>query len=148
MKLISTDDKIIELSKTDDIDFIASLQKLQKIYNHAKFKKLQLALWQFVPCDDEGNVLEEPNRSTHTNEECEQYQQAKERVIFDGFEWNVANFCDEPMLELEIKNGIYLVYDCEDKTFQDADENFFETIEDLVNHNLTITPNAVKFYQL
>ena len=51
----------------------------------------------FVPCDENSNVLEEPTRSysgfTHEQDiltkkywfEVNQYQQAKERVIFDGF---------------------------------------------------------------
>jgi hypothetical protein len=40
----------------------------------------------FVPTDENGNVLEEPNRSTHTYQECKQYQTALSKVWFKGFE--------------------------------------------------------------
>ena len=47
----------------------------------------------FVPCDDEGNVLEEPkdyeqrlpNMMTEYNDEIYRYKQAKEKVLFEGF---------------------------------------------------------------
>lgn len=51
----------------------------------------------FVPCDEEGNVLDEPyienyidvvrgDKTTQFNRDLEQYQKAKDRVLFEGFE--------------------------------------------------------------
>lgn len=36
------------------------LQKLNTIERYAKFLKQPIELWMFVPCDEDGNVLEEP----------------------------------------------------------------------------------------
>lgn len=145
MKLISTDDTILELMQTENIDFIEGLQKLEKIYNHAKFKKLPLQLGFFVPCDEDGNVLENKscNKSCSPSDfsedgrcgengcynQSKQYQQAQERVIFDSF------------------------YVFDDTLYQN-DEMFWvgqfgdTTIEDLTPFNLTITENAIKKYNL
>ncbi len=71
----------------------AIMSRLFKEY--AKFLKQTPELWMFVPCDKEGNVLEEPdalpeNLDQHSRfshlEILEQYQKAKERVLFKGFE--------------------------------------------------------------
>ena len=150
MKLISTDDTIIEIENNtpkaknfSSFTEIANYEKsaYKKIINHANFKKLQLEKWMFVPCDDEGNVLEEPKYwNKKYNDDipeselilCEEYRQAKERVIFEGC-GIFDNWC------LHLENG-YLLCKTEDINKY--------TIEDIVCHNLTITPNAVKNYQL
>jgi len=57
---------------------------------YANFLKQPLELWMFVPCDEDGNVLE---KSCEVFDDkcrycaCREYQKAKERVLFDG--WNV-----------------------------------------------------------
>jgi len=67
----------------------------QQILNYANFLKQPLELWMFVPCDEDGNVLEEPKLHFPTgNNQLEsiifkqnkEYQQAKERCLFEGFE--------------------------------------------------------------
>ena len=60
----------------------------QSMFNYANFISQQLNIGMFVPAvfkDGEWVVLEEPNRSTHTNEYCLEYQKAKDNVLFDGF---------------------------------------------------------------
>jgi len=67
---------------------------------YAEFLKQSLTLGMFVPCDLDGNVLEEPKRDFEEDEvsergRCEDafyednndYQEAKERVLFKGFEF-------------------------------------------------------------
>ena len=65
---------------------------LSWIYNYATFLKQPLKLEMFVPCDDEGNILEEPKIEEeyvdeHTTQIFAQYQydldKAKERVLFE-----------------------------------------------------------------
>ena len=61
------------------------------IVNYANFLKQPLELWMFVPCDDNGNVIDVNNRyeteNDHLNIELDNsFIQAKERVLFDGFE--------------------------------------------------------------
>ena len=70
---------------------------LDLIVNYKNFLKQPLTLGMFVPCDEEGNVLEEPIYPSkfrtgvypHSGGvlkkyeiKLEQYQQAKERVLF------------------------------------------------------------------
>ena len=66
------------------------------------FLKQPLKLEMFVPCDEDGNVLEEPinyktwaelhfnngkkEKGTYGFLEHEKYQQAKEKVLFEDFE--------------------------------------------------------------
>jgi len=57
-------------------------QDLEEIYRYSDFLSQPLTMSMFVPCDKDGNVLSEPNRSTHTNEECEAYNEAKSKVLF------------------------------------------------------------------
>jgi len=56
-------------------------------YLYAKFLKQPLTLGMFVPCDDEGNVLEEPIETIGGVElYAKTYNQALDKVVFDGFE--------------------------------------------------------------
>lgn len=71
-----------------------------RIVRYAKFLKRPLKLGMFIPCDEEENILEEPlqyksymNLDEDMDEmlplevlhNCKKYQEAKERVLFDGF---------------------------------------------------------------
>ena len=67
---------------------------LSWIYNYATLLKQPLKLEMFVPCDEDGNVLEEPKIEEeyvdeHTTQIFAQYQydldKAKEKVLFEGF---------------------------------------------------------------
>lgn len=65
--------------------------------SYAKFLKQPLELWMFVPCDDNGNVIDEPidykiwEKSFHPKpatlrlKSYMDYQQAKERCLFERF---------------------------------------------------------------
>ncbi len=111
--------------------------RFERILKYAKFLKQPLTLSMFVPTDDEGNVMKEAYEVFERDcTECDEYifrhQQAKERVIFEGC-GIFDNWC------LHLENG-YLLCKTEDINKY--------TIEDIVCHNLTITTNAVKTYQL
>lgn len=65
---------------------------LSWIYNYATFLKQPLKLEMFVPCDDNGNILEEPKKENYTQEELENslmgcdyldYNKAKVKVLFE-----------------------------------------------------------------
>jgi len=59
------------------------------VINYANFLKQPLKLWMFIPCDEDGNVLE---KSCEVFDDkcrycaCREYQKAKERCLFEGFE--------------------------------------------------------------
>lgn len=129
--------------------------------NYDYFLMQKLEPWMFVPCkevDGKWVLLEEPQNFLDYQDvynscekdgnlhawynDCKRYQEAKERVLFEGFKWNVAQFCDEPMIEIESDHG-YLVYDCEDETFQNENEVFFKSVEDII-FKLKLTDAAKK----
>ena len=138
MKLISTTDFVIQKEKEyqfrDDCEFAYIVRK------YANFLKQPLKLEMFVPCDEYGNFLEEPcdykywikddeNGAYEGQNEymCIKYQQAKEKVLFEGFEFN----------------GKYVKYS-EDWLYLDEEICEAETIEFLITYNINLTPNAIK----
>jgi hypothetical protein len=93
---------------------------------YANFLKQPLELWMFVPCDDDGNVLEEikPYQDNYFK-----YQQAKERCLFDGFEFEKQK--DYYIITLN-GNGLWVSW------------NKSKKIENLIEFNLQLTPTALK----
>jgi len=72
-------------------------EALVKIFNYANFLKQLLEIWMFVPCklvDGVWVVLEKPKETSEGIEaydfDCQEYQQAKERCLFEGF--RIENF--------------------------------------------------------
>lgn len=146
MKLISTTDFVLEQKRpkpcadTPEADYYyQEYVALENICNYANFLKQKLELWMFVPCDEDGRILIEPNPDKFTmdniqsfdifREQLFYYKQAKERVLFDGFKYNKTLH--------EVKS--YIPYCC-------LDELFFKNkkIEYLVKYNLTLTETAIK----
>jgi hypothetical protein len=62
MKLISMTDFVLEQNNF-------KVFRNQQILNYANFLKQPLELWMFVPCDENGDVLEEPKTKWKSNEE-------------------------------------------------------------------------------
>jgi hypothetical protein len=114
---------------------------LEKITQHAKTLKLKPELWMFVPTDENGNVLKETNRSTHTNLECEKYQAALSKVWFNGFE--VIKYDHHYYLTYD-KIAIYFFENGEVKLENKYNPYNINFIEDLTRHNLEITENFGK----
>ena len=97
--------------------------------NYDDFLEQPLKLEMFVPCDEEGNILEEPKRwedylqypdSFDGNKEWGElydYQQAKEKVLFEGIDLDVAK------------------YHCARNV---------RTVEYFTSFNLELKPNAIK----
>lgn len=112
------------------------LHKLDRINAYANFLKQPLTLSMFVPCGDDGEVLGEPMSykkylnvsNTMSGSDillCQQYQQAKERCLFEGF---------EAVNDELINNGVL---------FWVGKFDGKETIENCISSNLTITPSAI-----
>jgi hypothetical protein len=60
------------------------------VLKYIEFLRSPLEIWMFVACKfvkGKWVILEEPNRSTHTDKECKEYKKAKERCLFEGFEY-------------------------------------------------------------
>lgn len=104
---------------------ISESDLLAQIFLYAKFLKQPLELWMFVPFDDEGNVLEEPEENDlngsflkmQINYDKEvKWEIAKERCLFEGFE------------ESKVKDIM----------------KFADNIEDISKFNLQLTETAIK----
>lgn len=109
-----------------------------KVYAYANFLKQPLTLGMFVPCDEYGNVLEEPiDTICGVERYSEKYQQAKERVLFEFFE----------VIHID-KVRITIQYEFQQLDYNRIRERFeyYNTIEDLTgcHLDLTLTPSALK----
>jgi len=101
-----------------------------------------------VPCklvDGVWVVLEEPNKYTSNLEINDEYQQAKERCLFEGFSrkwWDD----EKTILDLFFNDDKFYFYYCTNGYFSSNHNNIEspKTIEDLVKYNLELTPTAQK----
>lgn len=88
------------ISMTDFVLFqwnyagITDEQKLRNCAAYALFLKQPLTLGMFVPCDENGNVLEEPKLQSELlivindfMDKMKVYNEAKERVLFKEFKF-------------------------------------------------------------
>ena len=143
MKLISMTDFVLNLDNED-----LNEQKIQSIFDYANFLKQPLKLEMFVPCDDDGNVLEEPDSIGVGNDfyyerALGQYEEAKEKVLFEGFEVkkNTVKIAYNSWLEFHFfnfSNGNKEV-NIIDFSVEKTEMTRVYKIEDLVKYNLEIT---------
>lgn len=157
MKLISMTDFVFKMTS----DKITQTDCINNIIDYARFLSQPLKLEMFVPCDEDGNVLEvsehyeEFARLNFTNEEipierrtlnyflCEEYQKAKERCLFEGFKHRIL-YDDDIVMNHDLQINL--------KTFSInlfTDGGVLSTfsgnkIEYLVELGVTLTPTAIK----
>ena len=86
MKLISMTDFVLEQYESTKNPTIFE----ETVHNYANFLKQPLTLGMFVPCDDDGNVLEIPTKENSNNtidhySKLMDYNDAKSKVLFNGF---------------------------------------------------------------
>ncbi|MDX8564684.1 hypothetical protein OZ664_11800 [Elizabethkingia sp. HX WHF] len=94
-KLIPLSDFVLKTVHTPNVNeaicWEQTEERLQKIYKYTQFLKQSLALWMLVPCDEDGNVLEQPCDIMNTDGcrdcACREFKKAKSRVLFEGFEY-------------------------------------------------------------
>jgi hypothetical protein len=132
MKLISMTDFV--LNETNRPTTLSD--SFQKCVTYAKFLKQPLKLEMFVPCDEDGNVLEEPDQEFELtfwdySTKMSKYEQAKEKVLFEEFEIATNKEGEKVIL------GDYTCLKVSDL------EN--GTIEDLIKYvNIKLTKSAIK----
>lgn len=90
-----------------------------------EFLSKNLELGDFIPCDENGNVLEEP--SLIPSKELLDYRQAKSKVIFEGFD---IYYRDEQTIILCNNNNDIIEFATNGSVYV-FDEYSAETIEDL-----------------
>lgn len=113
-------------------------QRIRSYYDN--FLSQPLELWMFVPCDENGNVLEKPTAGMFGYDYVyNNYNKAKERVLFDGFELVEYN----AFIKIVRQNG-----DINKSVGLGFSKVKERTIESLVFMDLTLTPNAIKQLKL
>ena len=105
---------------------------------HAKFLQQIPTLGMFVPCDEEGNVLEEPDSIGVGNEfyyerALDQYQQAEQRVIFEGW---LIQYKDNLQIVVSAQNMDNIYFNIDGTILYKS--KLIKTIEDLVPYNLIL----------
>ena len=95
-------------------------RRLREAYDD--FLEQPLKLEMFVPCDEDGDILDEPedyelrltNMMTEYNDEVYRYKQAKEKVLFEGFEsyedYECAKY-EDVYIDEEVCDGKFTVED-------------------------------------
>lgn len=131
-------------SKYSDLNFIKS------VCRYAEFLSLPLKLGFFIPCDENGVPIVEPNSDNYISNEyptgengkywsdLEQYQQARDRVLFEGFELvkeyeNAWTFRKDG---LDYEFNIF-----KDCTIEELQQNF-------LGDEITLTASAIKQFEL
>lgn len=150
-------DGIVKQHEDQDIDDW-SLNCFGVIENYAKFLKQPLQLCFFVPCDENGNVLEEPKRwndylqfpdSFDGNKEWGElydYELAIERVLFKGFVFEESQkeaLKNNTQLSVSIytENSFYITHRLSGKW-----HTWFalKTVEDLIKCKIELSKTAIK----
>lgn len=155
MKLISMTDFVLEQSHL--LSEIPKHQQLTDAYfrslHYANFLKQPLTLSMFVPCDEEDNLLN-PCGCSLDKGRCkkeDEYQKAKEKVLFEGFSVEEDKFKDtkrklvwfndnmtQLWRQLTYRNGRVV------ESFLPNNYNGLSCVEDIISMNLTLTETAIK----
>lgn len=136
-----------------------SLNCLLKIRSYANFLKQKLELWMFVPCNLVNGVwvvLEEPTCDCATEfdregcyDKCYEYINAKNRVLFDGFELYDSSGGYKSIQKGELEIFWYNpTSNIGENKWRLCPDFKYSTIEDLVKYNLELTPTAQKLIGL
>lgn len=132
----------------------------ENCFMYANLLKQPLKLWMFVPCklvDGVWVVLEQPkfhyteqalkqlkgfelDIAEEVNFSIKEYQQAKELILFEGFEIDYDNIIQS--------NNIRLWFKSESDIYIHNTRNKVFAIEDLVKYNLELTPAAKKQFNI
>lgn len=151
MKLISMTDFVIQQWDND----IYTDDFAETVNNYARFITKPLSLGMFVPCDEDGEILypqyvggKEVIYDKYVQDDMmdkvKEYQQAKDKVLFEGFGIENEKFFDASFYGVVRNKDTYVFV--KDKEWEKV--NDYNTIEDLVLYKLPLTPNAIKQLKL
>ncbi|NQY41969.1 MAG: hypothetical protein HRT87_01280 [Legionellales bacterium] len=135
--------------KNRDLTYVGA-EKYHEIVHYQKLITLPPSLGKFIACDLEGNVLEKPvnyerygeievNGGLKWGSDCKQYQEAQNRVIFEGCKYN--DYQPSNTFNTWSVNGTEI--------FVETNGGYrrvhkYKTLEDLTSLNLTLNKNGIK----
>ena len=154
MKLISMTDFVLKQNYITTLDisqidfYDKELSVLSKIRNYAKFLKQPLKLEMFITCDEVGEILhpqyiggKEVIYDRYVQDammdKVLEYQQAKDKVLFEGFWLDETYKMNNRQLPY-LTNGEISVFLHSDFAIRN------EFIEEISDANVTLTPSAIK----
>lgn len=139
MKLISMREFVLER----ELEITKNGTNFILCHKYAKFLSQPLTLGMFVPCDLDGNVLEKTEHIRKIGSEdkfdrhSDKYEQAKARVLFEGFEMH--------------RNGKYVVDVLDNPIYFNVGFGWtlygggkYTNVESLMSRNITLTQQAIK----
>lgn len=140
MKLIPIIDFVLieDLERLTEPEY-TSFEFMENVTEYAKFLKQPLELCMFLPVDGEGNVLDRPKHAmTGYDHIYKEYQKAKDRCLFKGFEIGWIS-PDKDLMDLKYNGKDVLIrfYVPEMKPIQ------WRTIEDLTHLGLELKDNTL-----
>lgn len=146
-KLISMTDFVLEQYKKWESDINPDCQSSGRYilgtHIYANFLKTPLQIWMFVPCDENGNVLNEFDYLVDINRHTKWFK-AKERCLFEGFKIQEHELGDFSIIcENNILNPMWK-FKTEDKWIC---ARGMYSIEDLVKYNIQLTKTASKILE-
>ena len=166
MKLVKMTDFVLQIEaevEKEDYQVVAWQTKIHgysRINKYARFLKKPLTLGMFIPCDDDGNVLNKPKFfyteenikklkdveieiALSKNKEVENYKEAKSKVLFKGFEYkkeldnNYTIFIDNNYSDYKFLISFCLIQ--KKIKFINSIELNIKTIEDLIPYSLDLS---------
>lgn len=138
MELIKMTDYLEVVKETKEKNDLLQIETLLLIFKYGNLLRLPNKLEMFVPCDEDGNVIEKPERIHFNTEfdykaELSVYEEAKAKVLFEGFVLNEIGK-NQFIVTHEVGGDYWVMED--------------ECLEDIVEWNLEFTEAAVKQLQL
>lgn len=131
--------------------------RFEKILNYANALSQTPRLGHFIPCDENDVPLDEPLSMYYTPEfncqkypqelyenDCKKYQQACDRVLFEGFYIFRIN---ERVSRVTNPPVAVFWYNLENEQEWSLTHSI-KTYEDLIKYNLPLTDNGAKFFAL
>jgi len=122
-------------TELDEIDLeIQSYSVVKELSKIANFLSQKLELYMIIACDENGNFLEEPNKTYYLHSQfayekaLEEYQTALSKVIFEG-----CGLMDDWCLQFP-----------DGTLFCNIEELHKYTIEDLIPYNLDIKESVAQ----
>ena len=156
MKLISMTDFVLQQDKEIEYynDFDEKYHCFNRVLKYAKLLKTPLNLGMFIPCDENGNILKDPELTMMqgdgsiyygaSDEDFDIYSQAEEKVIFEGFELvtDIYKSCKRFIIWMpdnvnQVYRNVLYPNGKNDKFFFNHYKEF-TTVEDLVKFNLEL----------
>lgn len=169
MKLISISDFVLEhFELLENVPTQEeAIRHINTVKRYAEFLKQSLKLEMFVPCDEDGNIMEEPKKTNYqvdVNTKCSgwkylydsndkligyyddrkwkedfvKFKQAKEKVLFEGFEIDKNGYL---VHNNDISIGRFISYQ---EGFNFLFRDNMKNIEDLVDFDFFINENTIK----